>query len=49
MPTRLTQSIRPQVRNIDGLAVRFAESGPRREQALLLSPWPESLYAYEAS
>jgi pimeloyl-ACP methyl ester carboxylesterase len=49
MSTTLTQGIRPQVRSIDGLAVRFAESEPRREHALLLSPWPESLYAYEAS
>jgi pimeloyl-ACP methyl ester carboxylesterase len=40
-------SIQPQFRTIDGLAIRFAESEPRAEQALLLSPWPESLFAFE--
>jgi pimeloyl-ACP methyl ester carboxylesterase len=34
-------------RTIDGLAVRFAESRHHRDQALLLSPWPESLLAFE--
>jgi pimeloyl-ACP methyl ester carboxylesterase len=42
-------AIRPQVRTIDGLAIRYAESEPRSEHALLLSPWPESIYAYEAT
>jgi pimeloyl-ACP methyl ester carboxylesterase len=42
-------AIRPQVRSIDGLSIRYAESEPRGEQALLLSPWPESIYAYEAT
>ncbi len=32
---------------IDGLAIRFAESDHRDDDALLLSPWPESLYAFE--
>src|SRR5690348_3719811 len=40
-------TIRPQFRTIDGLSVRFAESNARTEHALLLSPWPESLFAYE--
>lgn len=40
-------SIQPQFRTIDGLSVRFAESGPRDDHALLLSPWPESLFAFE--
>jgi pimeloyl-ACP methyl ester carboxylesterase len=42
-----TQLIRPQVRMIDGLSIRFAESDSRAEHALLLSPWPESIYCYE--
>jgi pimeloyl-ACP methyl ester carboxylesterase len=40
-------SIRTQFRTIDGLSVRFAESEPRDDHALLLSPWPESLFAFE--
>jgi pimeloyl-ACP methyl ester carboxylesterase len=47
MATTLSQSIRPQFRTIEGLAIRFAESEPRPDDALLLNPWPESLYAYE--
>jgi pimeloyl-ACP methyl ester carboxylesterase len=40
--------IQPEFRTIDGLAIRFAESEPgAAEQALLLSPWPESLFAFE--
>ena len=45
MTTALSQSIQPQVRTIDGLSIRFAESEARDDHALLLSPWPESLYA----
>jgi pimeloyl-ACP methyl ester carboxylesterase len=43
--------IQPSFRTIDGVAVRFAESernGTQKGDAILLSPWPESLYAYEA-
>ena len=47
MTTTLSQSIRPQVRTIDGLSIRYAESEPRDDHALLLSPWPESIYSYE--
>jgi pimeloyl-ACP methyl ester carboxylesterase len=47
MPATLTQSIRPRVRTIDGLTIRYAESEPRNDHALLLSPWPESIYCYE--
>ena len=36
-----------QYRIIDGLNVRFAESDPRDDHALLLSPWPESLFAFD--
>jgi pimeloyl-ACP methyl ester carboxylesterase len=45
--TWLNESIQMQFRVIDGLSVRFAESGGRRDTALLLSPWPESLLAFE--
>jgi pimeloyl-ACP methyl ester carboxylesterase len=34
-------------RTIDGLTIRFAESEDRDDHALLLSPWPESLLAFE--
>ncbi len=36
-----------QFRIIDGLSIRFAESAGRGIPALLLSPWPESLLAFE--
>ncbi|NIJ64217.1 pimeloyl-ACP methyl ester carboxylesterase [Sphingomonas leidyi] len=42
--------IRPEIKTIDGLAIRVAKGDwdPKlRAEALLLSPWPESLYAYE--
>jgi pimeloyl-ACP methyl ester carboxylesterase len=45
--TWLNGSIHPQFRTIDGLSIRFAESEDRDDQALLLSPWPESLFAFE--
>ena len=47
MTTWLNESIQMQFRVIDGLSVRFAESGGRDDHALLLSPWPESLLAFE--
>jgi pimeloyl-ACP methyl ester carboxylesterase len=47
MTTMLSQSIQPRVRIIDGLSIRYAESEPRDNHALLLSPWPESIYSYE--
>ncbi len=40
-------SIQPRFRTIDGLSIRYAESEARDDQALLLSPWPESLFAFE--
>jgi pimeloyl-ACP methyl ester carboxylesterase len=39
--------IQPQFRTIDGLSIRFAQSEERDDHALLLSPWPESLFAFE--
>ncbi|MEV4754531.1 alpha/beta hydrolase [Micromonospora sp. NPDC049559] len=46
MTSAANQTIRPQFRDIDGLAIRFAESEDRSEHALLLNPWPESLFAF---
>lgn len=37
----------PRFRTIDGLSIRVVESEPRNTDALLLSPWPESVFAYE--
>jgi len=42
-----SQLVQPQVRTIDGLSIRYAESEQRYNHALLLSPWPESIYCYE--
>lgn len=39
--------ISPQVRSIDGLSIRYAESDERDVDALLFCPWPESLFAFE--
>jgi pimeloyl-ACP methyl ester carboxylesterase len=39
--------IQPQFRTIDGLSIRFAQSEQRDDHALLLSPWPESVFAFE--
>jgi pimeloyl-ACP methyl ester carboxylesterase len=39
--------IQPRFRTIDGLAIRYAQSEDRDDHALLLSPWPESLFAFE--
>src|SRR4051794_20292323 len=41
--------IKTRFKTIDGLSIRYAESdGPREVEALLTSPWPESLYAFDA-
>jgi pimeloyl-ACP methyl ester carboxylesterase len=47
MTTWLSTPIEMQFRVIDGLSVRFAQSEDREDHALLLSPWPESLLAFE--
>ena len=48
MTTWLNTPIQPQFRTIDGLSIRFAESQDQSsDHALLLSPWPESLFAFE--
>jgi pimeloyl-ACP methyl ester carboxylesterase len=42
-----TTSIEPQFRTIDGLRVRYADSGGKQARVVLLtSPWPESVYAF---
>ncbi len=47
MNISLTTSIKPQFRTIDGLRIRYADSGGSQERVVLLtSPWPESLYAF---
>lgn len=48
MSTWLDTSFEMRFRVIDGLTVRFAASRDHRDyDALLLSPWPESLLAFE--
>ncbi len=39
--------IETRFRTVGGLCIRFAESEDRDDHALLLSPWPESLFAFE--
>jgi pimeloyl-ACP methyl ester carboxylesterase len=46
----MSDRIRPLFTTIDGLSIRFAASGGAaqgRQTALLLSPWPESVYAFD--
>jgi pimeloyl-ACP methyl ester carboxylesterase len=45
--TWLNTPFKVRFRVIDGLTVRFAQSEDREDHALLLSPWPESLLAFE--
>ena len=47
MTATMSETIQPRFRTIDGLSIRFAESEDRGDDALLLSPWPESLFAFE--
>ncbi len=47
MPASADSPIKPQIKKIDGLSIRYAESEPREVSAILLSPWPESLYTFE--
>ena len=47
MNVSLTPSIEPQFRMIDGVRIRYADSGGLQEPVVLLtSPWPESVYAF---
>src|SRR3989475_13225011 len=47
MATTTPSLIKTETRTIDGLSIRYAESAPREVSAILLSPWPESLYTFE--
>ena len=47
MATPAASLIMTKTRIIDGLSIRYAESAPREVSAILLSPWPESLYTFE--
>ena len=47
MPTSLNTSIQPQFRTIDGVNIRYADSGGEHARTLpLTSPWPESILAF---
>jgi pimeloyl-ACP methyl ester carboxylesterase len=47
MNTSLSASITPRFRTIDGLRIRYGDSGgPNEPVVLMTSPWPESLYAF---
>src|ERR1700745_3973244 len=39
--------IHPKTIPVDGLSVRYAEGGQDGPDAILMSPWPESVYAFE--
>src|SRR6267378_7299550 len=47
MATTTPSLIKTETRTIDGLSIRYAESAPREVSAILLSPWPESLFTFE--
>jgi pimeloyl-ACP methyl ester carboxylesterase len=47
MAPNTNSPIKTRVRTIDGLSIRYAESERRENHALLVSPWPESLLAFE--
>ena len=45
LPTTTTPQV--QFRTIDGVRIRYADSGGSQEPVVLLtSPWPESIYAF---
>jgi pimeloyl-ACP methyl ester carboxylesterase len=47
MTTSIPAAITPQFRTIDGVRIRYADSGGSHEPVVLMtSPWPESLYAF---
>src|SRR5262245_18860863 len=39
--------IHPKKTTVEGLSVRYAEGGQDGPDAILMSPWPESVYAFE--
>lgn len=40
-------NITPQYATVDGLRIRYADSSGTGPYAVLIAPWPESIYAYE--
>jgi pimeloyl-ACP methyl ester carboxylesterase len=47
MSSLVTETMRTGFRTVDGVRIRFAESGYSHERTVLLtSPWPESVYAF---
>jgi pimeloyl-ACP methyl ester carboxylesterase len=49
MSTSPTTLVDPDFRTVDGVRIRFADSGGAHERVVLLtSPWPESVYAFGA-
>jgi pimeloyl-ACP methyl ester carboxylesterase len=43
----MSSSVEAQFRTIDGLKIRYADTGASHDRILLLtSPWPESIYAF---
>jgi pimeloyl-ACP methyl ester carboxylesterase len=47
VPSLRESAAKPTFRTIDGLSIRYVETESGRADALLLSPWPESVFAYE--
>ena len=42
-----TTTLQVDVRTVDGVRIRYADSGGSHERAVLLTcPWPESVYAF---
>ena len=40
-------AIEPEFRTVDGVRIRYADSGGPHERTVLLTcPWPESVYAF---
>jgi hypothetical protein len=39
--------IHPETIAVDGLSVRYAEGGHDGPDAILMSPWTESVFAFE--
>src|SRR5271170_6890676 len=42
----MNSPIKTKVKTIDGLSIRYAESDLKENSAILLSPWPESLFTF---
>jgi pimeloyl-ACP methyl ester carboxylesterase len=47
MTNSMNESIQPDVCTVDGLSIRYAQSEPRDRHAILISPWPESVFAFD--